>query len=85
MSAIAAVFGHAQLLGRDGALRALLAGLEQRLRAQEAADVVGAEGGVGALGHGVSSGWGGDHIADIKSGVGYIASDKTGVNPQSIG
>ncbi len=49
-----AVLDFAQLRGRDRALLALFARVEQDLRAQEAADVVGAERGRGALGHGFS-------------------------------
>ena len=41
----------AQLLGRDLAFRALLAGIEQVFRTQEAADVVGAKRWAGAGGH----------------------------------
>ena len=51
-----AVFHRAQLLGRDLALGVLLARVEQELGAQEAADVVGTEGGLGGCGHG-GSGW----------------------------
>ena len=52
------VLDGAQRLGRDRAGGTLLARLEQALRAQEAADVVGAEGGLGAGRHGVSRGGG---------------------------
>ena len=45
------VFDFAQPFGRDLAVRMLFAGFEQDLGAQEAADVIGAEGGGGALGH----------------------------------
>jgi len=44
-----------ELLGRDQALRELLAGLEHRLGTQQAADVVGAEGRTDVLCHAASS------------------------------
>ena len=46
-----AVFHRAQLLRRDLPLGVLLARVEQELGAQEAADVVGAEGGLGGFAH----------------------------------
>ncbi len=51
------VFHLAQLLGGDLALGLLLAGFQQVLGAQEAADVVGTERRGGADGHGCTPAW----------------------------